>query len=94
MAALGFAAVKDSDTLEFRQKLRQRNQKSALGKRKKRVVNPDSPFAELRELARGEIAWRSRRRASRQARLRIDKWLWHARFFKSRTLSAKLAASL
>jgi len=26
-------------------------------------------------------------------RLRIDKWLWHARFFKSRTLSAKLAAS-
>lgn len=22
-------------------------------------------------------------------RLRIDKWLWHARFFKSRTLSAK-----
>ncbi len=27
------------------------------------------------------------------ARLRIDKWLWHARFFKSRTLSAKLAAS-
>ena len=27
------------------------------------------------------------------ARLRIDKWLWHARFFKSRTLSAKLVAS-
>ena len=26
-------------------------------------------------------------------RLRVDKWLWHARFFKSRTLSAKLAAS-
>ena len=26
-------------------------------------------------------------------RLRIDKWLWHARFFKSRTLSAKLVAS-
>ncbi len=26
-------------------------------------------------------------------RLRIDKWLWHARFFKSRNLSAKLATS-
>ncbi|MBO88800.1 MAG: hypothetical protein CMP14_04715 [Rickettsiales bacterium] len=26
-------------------------------------------------------------------RLRIDKWLWYARFFKSRNLSAKLAAS-
>ena len=25
--------------------------------------------------------------------LRVDKWLWHARFCKSRTLAAKLAAS-
>jgi ribosome-associated heat shock protein Hsp15 len=25
--------------------------------------------------------------------LRLDKWLWHARFCKSRTLAAKLAAS-
>ena len=24
------------------------------------------------------------------AKLRADKWLWHARFFKSRTLAAKL----
>ena len=26
-------------------------------------------------------------------RIRVDKWLWHARFFKSRTLAAKLASS-
>ena len=30
---------------------------------------------------------------SGEERLRVDKWLWHARFFKSRNLSAKLAAS-
>jgi ribosome-associated heat shock protein Hsp15 len=27
--------------------------------------------------------------AEADGRLRIDKWLWHARFFKSRTLAAK-----
>jgi ribosome-associated heat shock protein Hsp15 len=27
--------------------------------------------------------------AATGARLRIDRWLWHARFFKSRTLAAK-----
>jgi len=25
--------------------------------------------------------------------LRVDKWLWHARFFKSRSLAARLAES-
>ena len=29
----------------------------------------------------------------RTEKLRIDKWLWHARFFKSRTLAAKRVAT-
>ncbi|RFP88313.1 RNA-binding S4 domain-containing protein [Rhodobacteraceae bacterium 63075] len=27
------------------------------------------------------------------AKIRLDKWLWHARFFKTRSLSAKLVSS-
>jgi len=51
MAALGFAAVKDGDALEFRQKLRRPKAKKRSKRRKKRIVNPDSPFAELHKLA-------------------------------------------
>ena len=29
---------------------------------------------------------------SQPASLRLDKWLWHARFFKTRTLAAQVAA--
>lgn len=31
--------------------------------------------------------------ASPPSAMRVDKWLWHARFFKTRTLASKLAAA-
>src|SRR5262249_14374958 len=41
----------------------------------------------LRRPARAQV------RAMNETVLRLDKWLWHARFCKSRTLAAKLAAA-
>ena len=62
--------------------------------RREKQPDPNSPFAKLLALkaqlednARNETAG-----AMREDRQRLDKWLWFARFAKSRTLAAKLVA--
>ena len=58
---------------------------------RERPIDPDSPFAALAALKR-ELE-KSQGRMSEPAAQRIDKWLWHARFARTRAAAQTLAES-